>query len=217
MKDQIREADDRRRSRALSLLRSEDALAEAIADAEALLAQPSLLASVADPSDVARYAMRIRSTTSAPPEWRSWRPVLAQDRVLEPYPTLLPYLSPPGPNGRPFAFPSLAHATWPKLRPIDVTSVSQLQSSSTAAAGRLPVVQGPGTLQGEKQKFGSSVNASNEQPPRESVKRVAEQPPHDSLKRAALPAPLSNENPSTQAKPAVRVVAGLLDDDDDDD
>jgi hypothetical protein len=91
---------------------AEEQLALAIRRAEMLLGKPSTRP--LDPAEVCRYAQFVASTTSAPPEWRSWKPLLGDGRALQPQPHPQEVFIPPVGGGPPSLVPCMAQVAWLK-------------------------------------------------------------------------------------------------------
>ena len=109
---QIAEAEEELRKTTRDTLEGEESLAEAINQAEALIANAPV--APATPEEIVRYACFVAPTTSAPPEWR---PYLADERVLPPNPQPREiFLPPPAdfPNGSLGLIPSMVHVSWLK-------------------------------------------------------------------------------------------------------
>lgn len=93
-------------------MEAEEQVALAISRAERLLESPSTRS--LNPTEVCRYAQIISSTTSAPPEWRSWKPLLGDGRVLQPQPQPQEVFLPPGKSGSPSLVPCMSQVSWLK-------------------------------------------------------------------------------------------------------
>lgn len=67
-----------------------------------------------DPAEVCRYAQFVASTTSAPPYWRPWKPLLGDGRVLQPQPLPQEVFLPPRKSGSPSLVPCMTQVSWLK-------------------------------------------------------------------------------------------------------
>jgi hypothetical protein len=89
------------------ILESEERLTEAIAGAEAIL---NLSMGMFDLERVIEYSLLISSSTSAPPEWRTWK--MAKFQILQPSPLLHDVVLPANLDGKSKAMPSMVHCSW---------------------------------------------------------------------------------------------------------
>jgi hypothetical protein len=112
-REQEENATESARRAACSLVESEARLSAAIERAERLLELPAT--GLLDPHSVVAYAHFISATTSAPPEWRLWRPLVA--RILMPFPLPQEVVLPPGGLSlAPTLIPSMTNVSWLRLR-----------------------------------------------------------------------------------------------------
>jgi len=179
---------------------SQAALATEISRAEKILEKGCLPQKI-EPVELVRYATLVAPATGAPPEWRTWRPLLADGRVLQPYPlpheVMLPPRAPGEPPGR---IPSMVHASWLREKRPE-------NEPAGPSAGQAPTLP-PATALASDERGGKKKRGREE--------ADAADPP----RMAKAPKPTLSEPkppPAEAKKPASRVVAGFSDDEDDDD
>ena len=118
---------------ACRIVEGEAALSAAIDRAERLLDAP--FTRPLDPEAVIQYANFVAATTSAPPEWRAWRPPVA--KVLMPFP--LPYesvLPAGGSSLLPTMIPSMTNVSWLRIKaltPLSAECDTEGQPASATA------------------------------------------------------------------------------------